>query len=64
MTKQHQEETLPIVLILDRELDPNEIIVERNNKIPWEEWRHDTSLLVDLWFRWTDSSGSRSVWFW
>jgi len=64
MTKQHQEETLPIVLILDRELDPNEIIGERNNKIPWEKCKHDTSLLVDLWFRWTDSCGSRSVWFW
>jgi len=50
-----QEKTLPIVLILDRRLDPNEAIAERNNKIP---------LLVDLWFRWTDSSGSRSVWFW
>jgi len=64
----HQEKPLPIVLILDRFLDPNGILAERNNEIIFKDRglavHNDTSLIVDLWFRFVDASGSRCVWSW
>ena len=52
----------PIVLILDRDLDPVRMmkamtetpgVTSLKSEFPWENW-----------FHWVDSCGSRSIWYW